>query len=462
MKNVDAIYEKGFFITIDGDDRLIDGGFMAVHDGKIVEVGTVSSGRHLEYDAEQRIDCSGKILMPGFISTHTHLFQTLLKGLGRDKPLFDWLDNSVKRAFHYFNEEYIMAAALAGLVDNVSSGTTTVMDHQYCHARPGLDFVVAEAFEELGMRGVIASSRTNSANFSDDENCYYVETEEQYFESIEKLINTYDHHEHISVALAPCIIWDLTRDAYVKTRELADKYRIPITMHVAETGDDDKYCLETHGADTISFLRDCGVLGPDFSAVHSVSLDDKTMNTIVKSGSSVIHCPAANMILGSGRAKIPELQKAGVNVSLACDGPASNDNQDMLETIKLMALHHKLECRDPSVMPAYEALKMATLNGAKTIGQDHKIGSLEAGKEADFFIYNPSVDPASMPINDPVSAMVYSATSRGVEDVYVRGRAVKKNGLVKNQEEIMANAQSMAGKLIEEAGLGGFRNKWVK
>lgn len=459
---VDTIFESGFIITMDDRDRILEKGYMVVHQGEILDIGPMSSFSADAYKAKKIIDCSSKVLAPGFISTHTHLFQTLLKGLGRDRYLLDWLDASVRKAFHCYDEQIMQAAALAGLCDNLRSGTTTVMDFQYCHARPGIDFAVVRAFEQLGMRGVIASARTNVAGFPPEMACDYVETEKQYFQGIRKLKQYCDDKDRLSVALAPGIIWDMTKEGYLEIRRTADDLDVPITMHVVETKDDDDYCLEAFGTDTISFLEDCGLLGPDFSLVHAVCLTDKSIEQLVRSGSTISHCPAANMILGSGRAPIPELQEKGLTISIGCDGPASNDNQDMLESIKLMALQHKMACKDPSVMPAYEALKIATIHGAKVIGQDDRIGSLEAGKEADFFIYDPRKDTAAMPIHDPVSTLVYSSTSRGMESVYVHGEALMSDGKIPRESEILHEAQVQANRLIKEAGLEQFKQGWIR
>ena len=300
------------------------------------------------------------------------------------------------------------------------------------------------------------------ASLPPDMACSYVETEDQFFQGVENLAGRYGGHPLISVAIAPGIIWDMTEGAFFRTREMADHFGIPITMHTVETPDDDEFCRNTYGMDTIPFLDRCGLFGPDFSLVHAVWLQESDIALIAEKGASVSHCPAANMVLGSGRADVPGMIDKGVTVSLGNDGPASNDNQDMFEGMKLSALQHKQGCCDPSVLPAYEVLKMATINGARTIGQESRIGSLEAGKEADFIIFNPARDPACRPLHDPVAALVYSATSRGVESVYVRGNPVLQDGHIPHAGQIFAAAEGQAEKLVRQAGLDHYRNNWVR
>ncbi|MDC7235856.1 MAG: amidohydrolase [Spirochaetales bacterium] len=460
--HLDLLLINAFILTMDQSDRQIDGGYLGIRQGKILDVGVMREDLSEQYSPEEVIDCSGKIIVPGFISTHAHLFQSLLKGLGRDLPLLEWLNSSIIKALPYYDEEMLYMAAKAGICDNIHSGTTTIVDFQYCHVKNNLDFAVGAAFKDLGVRGVIASSRTNGEKLPSSSASKYIESEEQFFYSVEKLTAHFRNNPLINTAIAPCIIWDMSEDGFRNTRRMADALHIPVTMHVLETLDDDIFCQETYGTDTVSFLEKCGVLGPDFSAVHAVHLTDKSMQQLYEYGSSVSHCPASNMILGSGQARVPDMLEMGINVALACDGAASNDNQDMLETLKIASLLHKLESRNPSVMPAYESLKSATIRGARLIGQDDRIGSLEIGKEADFFIYNPKSDSGCMPLHDPVAALVYSAGKQGIESVFVHGNRVLSEGVIDKETSILESAQQQAGILIEKAGLGNFKKSWIQ
>jgi len=378
MRNVDLLVTNCCIITMDRDHRVINDGAVAVEGDHIAALGK-STDILSRFTAKRVIDGRGKYLYPGFITTHTHLFQSLLKGLGRDKTLFEWLDSSVRRALRNFDEETIYHAALVGLIEAVRSGTTTVTDYQYCHSLPGIDENVIRAYLDLNVRGVLSRSHTKVGGFPPEMAFAYVETEDDYFREMETLCVKYRDHPLIGMSLAPGIIWDHDRSGYLKTREFADHFKIPITMHLVETDDDDIYAQKTWGMSSIDLLESCKILGPDFVAVHAVKVTEKDISRFRDYDVKIAHCPVSNMILASGTAPVPRFLKEGITVSLACDGAAANDTQDMLDVMRITALKHKLVNRDASVVSAPEVLEMATMGGAKALGMEKRIGSLEEG-----------------------------------------------------------------------------------
>ncbi|MBI9104202.1 MAG: amidohydrolase [Spirochaetales bacterium] len=457
MKKIDLLIKNACIITMNAGRRILYDASVAVLGNLIIEVGP-SAEIDVHYDPEKIIDAHGKYLFPGFVTTHTHLFQTLLKGLGRDKPLLEWLNSSVKRALGFYDEEAMHYAALLGLIEAVRTGTTTVTDFQYCHMGPGFDIPVIEAYEKLGVRGVMSKAHTDVSSFAKDFGIQYIETEDDYFRELEDLCSKYAGHQFISMSMAPGIIWDHSREGFLRTRESANRLGIPITMHVVETADDDQFCMERWGMRTIPFLEECGLLGPDFVAVHSVYLTPEDIKTFKKYGVSVSHCPIPNMLLGSGAAPIPRLLEEGVNVSLACDGAASNDGQDMLEVLKITALQHKLISHDASVVSASEVLEMATLGGAKALGMEKEVGSIEVGKCADMFIYNP-YDCRSIPVNDPISSIVYSSSRINVETTIINGKIVMEKGVIYgiDEEYVLNKAWKLANGIVSRAGIGNIQ-----
>ena len=442
------------FWTPSADFRILYDSGVAVKGDVIIDIDS-SDELGIKYDSERLIDLQGKYLFPGFISTHTHLFQTLLKGLGRDKPLLEWLDSSVRKALHLYDEEAMHYAALTGLIEAVRTGTTTVTDFQYCHPGKGFDIPVIEAYEKLGVRCVLSKSHTDVSGLPKEMACSYIETEDDYFQELEDLCVKYSDHPMVNMSLAPGIIWDHSKEGYLQTRSFADKYKIPITMHLVETKDDDEFSIEKFGKLTIPFLEECGILGPDFLAVHSVHLTERDISAFKDYGVSVSHCPISNMILGSGAAPIPRLLKEGINISLACDGAASNDKQDMLEVLKITALQHKLISKDARVASAGEVLEMATLGGARAMLMDKQIGSLEVGKKADMFIYNP-LKSNSIPVHDPISAIVYSSSPANIETTIVGGKIIMDKGRIigVNENDTLWQTQKIAAALVGRAGLG--------
>ena len=376
MNKVDLIIKNIMIVTVDQDRRILKDGAVAIADNCFVAIDQTSKILKA-FNSDKVIDGSGKALFPGFINLHGHLFQNFLKGLGRDKKLFDWLDASVRKAIHEIGYKEVLAAATAGSMENLNSGVTTILDYMYCHGKEaGLDDAVVESFRRTGIRGVLGRAHTKVGNMPEGSECLIDETEDMFFADVDRLIEETKNEDKISLALAPGIIWDLSEAGYKKCREYADKYNIPITMHILETVDDDEYSQATYGKTTIAFLESTGVLGPDFIGVHCVAMSDNDFEIMKKHNVPIAHCPISNMVLGSGFAPVPRMKEEGFVVGLATDGAASNDSQNFLEVVKATALVHKAATKNPKVMPAEMVLEMATIDGAKALGMENKIGSI--------------------------------------------------------------------------------------
>lgn len=451
MRQIDILIHSTTVVTMDDQMRILNRSAVAILDGMIAAIGD-SDALRSQYEAQQVIDGTGKILYPGFITTHTHLFQTFLKGLGRDMPLFEWLDASIFPVLKHFDSQSIHLAALVGLLEALRTGTTTVADYQYCHVEQKLDTAVIDAYKTVGMRCFLFSSHFDVSRFPEDKKPSYLESVDDYFSQVETLCEMYADDPMVSIGMAPGIVWDFSREDYVRMRGLANRLGIPISMHCVESEADDAYCQKTYGMSTIAFLDSCGILGPDFLAVHMVYPSEEDLNLIRDAGVSVSHCPISNMVMGLGAAPIVRMMEMGIPVSLACDGAASNDSQDMLEVIKSTAMLHKLVARNASVVSAREVLWMATRGGAKALGLDAEIGSLEVGKRADLFLWQP-IDCRSIPVHDPISNLVYASSRINIESSIINGKIVMLNGnlLGIDEKEILLNAQSIATAMVHDA-----------
>ena len=456
MKQIDLMVKHAYLITMNAQREVLTDACIAVDQGAVLAVG--SDALLSEYQARKTIDATGQFVFPGLISTHSHLFQTVLKGLGRDKQLIDWLNSSVRVALHNYDEETVYYAALNGCLEAIRSGTTTILDYMYCHPIPGLDECVTRAFDEIGIRGVLGRSFTNVSSFPSGIACPTVETERDFLDAIRRLKGQYRDHARIDVCIAPGIIWDHTDDGFREMRRLADELHIPITMHLDETLEDDAFSQENYGEDTIPHLERLGVLGPDFIAVHCVCLKDADLDTFKRLDVKVSHNPNSNMILASGVAPIPALLDKGVTVSLACDGSASNDTQNMLEVLKAASLMQKVHHRNPSLMPAASVLEMATLGGAKALGRQDALGSIEPGKRADFFLCSP-MSAYSAPILDPVNSLLYSSSPDSIKTVVIEGKPVLEEGRMTtiDEEKVLYETQRLAVRLVEKSGLGNLQ-----
>ena len=242
-------------------------------------------------------------------------------------------------------------------------------------------------------------------------------------------------------------------EGFEKSREYADKYGVPLTMHSIETDDDDQFSLEHFGDTTMRFLEKHGVLGPDFLAVHCVKASDEDIEIMARNDVKVIHCPVSNMILASGFAPIRKYKEAGITIGLATDGAGSNDCQNYLETLKFAAIIHKGYEMDPTFLPAYEVLEMATIDGAKCMGLEDEIGSIEVGKKSDFFIYNGGRSLTSTALHNAVNNLMYASELNNIETVVVGGVVVIEDGVFTflDEKKAIADLQQKAEELFVKA-----------
>ncbi|MEL7608770.1 MAG: amidohydrolase [Bacillota bacterium] len=454
MLKADLIVTNACIVTMDKNRRILDDAALAVVGDTIAAVGD-SDQILREFESDRVIDATDKALFPGFINTHSHLFQVLLKGLGRDKLLFDWLDSSVRRALYRITPERAKAAARVGCMESLRSGVTTVLDYQYCHGFRGVDDAVLEAMEETGIRALLGRGFSNVKPLPDEFRPAFVEEEDEFFSEIERLAKEYRQHPRLGIAIAPGIIWDVSPKAFVRLRELSEQYGLILTMHLNESMDDDEYSRKTFGMDTVPYLEQLGFLGPNFVAVHCVNMQADDIEILKKHDVKISHNTVSNMILASGVAPVPEFMGAGLTIGLGIDGAASSDMQDMLEVVKATALIHKCVRQDASIVNAEEVLEMATLGGAACIGRAHDLGSIEVGKKADFFLFNPKT-PKAVPMADPISTLVYSSSEENIDTSVVGGRVLLENGryLLVDEAAALDECQRAAAEIREETGLG--------
>lgn len=421
---------------------------IAVKNGCIAAIGTceeIVAG----YEAGQTWDAGGKVVLPGFINTHNHLFQTFMRGLGKDAPFMEWMAHSVQLIMPHLDDESIYLAAMMGCLEAIRTGTTTMVDFMYANIRPCLADAVVQAFEDSGIRGVLARGMTDVDRFpASPKRPASWEPVKESLADIDRLVSKYRNRPRLSFIAAPSVIWAMTRQGLAAAAEYAKAHNMVLTMHLLETPDDDKFCLEQYGMRTTAFLEEIGVLEADFLAVHTVQVQPEDMERFERFDVRISHNPVANMILGTGVAPVCEFVRHGICVSLGTDGAASNDSQNLLEVMKTAALLQKVHTRDTAALSANEVFSMATLQGAAALSMEDQIGSLEPGKRADFILVDYEKSNTT-PCYEPVASLVYSGSEGNLAAVFVEGRLVYETGRFTHLDEaaIVRRAQDKALRL---------------
>ena len=460
-ERVDLLIEGPTVVTVDPARSVIPDGAVAVRAGRIVAVGAARElvGR---FEPDRRIDARGKVAFPGLVNTHTHLFQTLLKGLGDDRVLVDWFRCMTGPSAAALDDEDCYWAALAGSMEALRSGTTCIKDFMYVHPVPGLSDAVVSALDRSGIRAVFARGFCDTGA-EEGVPPPLVEDLDSALADCERVAAAYGGAAggRITIRFAPCMIWTVSEAALREVRALASRLGVGLTMHVSETPFELENSRRRFGLTDVQFLGEIGFMGPDVLAVHCVHVGPDGLRVLREHGVSVSHNPASNMYLASGVAPVPEMIEAGITVGLASDGPASSSNHNMIEIQKIAALLHKVHRLDAEVITAERVLEMATIDGARALGLDSEIGSLEPGKRADLIVADLESSPFAGPVHHPVSSLVYSAIGSEVETVIVDGRVVVDGGHMVGLDEraVLAAAADRARKLVDRAGTGWLRDR---
>ncbi|CAM0136911.1 hypothetical protein VKS41_007503 [Umbelopsis sp. WA50703] len=451
------LYTNADIVTMNASRHIIANGAILVKENRIADIGK-SKALKEKYPEEETLDLGGKLVIPGLIDTHVHLAQSLLRGCADDKELINWLCERVWVLQGCFEGDDGYVAARLCIAEMLKSGTTTFLEAMLAD-RYNFDRV-ANAVEESGIRGCLGKIVMDVGKYATQSaftmHPGLVETREQ------SLLGTLDMHEkwhgkandRLHVWFGSRTPGGVSVDLFKEMTQLSREKQIRITMHCAEVEADKKFFREEHDMTPMEFCEHVGLLSPQTVLVHMVWVEEKDIKMLAASGTHVSHNPTSNCKLASGIAKIPMMLENGVNVAMGCDGSPCNNDYDMIREMKLAAILHKAVTLDPTVMPAEQVLEMATLNGAKALGLEKEIGSLEVGKKADFV----AVDLNKLhttPSYNPVSTLVYAATGGDVDTVVVDGKIVVQAGelLTMNEDEIRIQAKEHADALYVRAGL---------
>ena len=437
-------------VTLAGDEY--DSGYVAIEGGRISSVG---GGRAPE-GYHRVLDGSGCLATPGLVNCHHHLYQWATRGLAQQATLFEWLAE-LYPVWALIDEEIERSAARAGLGSLALSGCTTTTDHHYVFPRGGGDLleVEVEAAREMGLRfhpcrGSMDLGESRGGLPPDS----VVEDRDEILAASEEAIERFHDpspDSMLRIALAPCSPFSVTRGLMAEAAEYARKKGVRLHTHLAETRDEEEFCLEHYGVRPVEYLEDLGWLGDDVWLAHCVHLNESEVERFGETGTGTAHCPSSNARLGAGIAPVASLLAAGAPVGLGVDGAASNEAGELGTEVRQALLFARL-AGGPAALTAREALELATTHGARCLGREAEIGSLEVGKLADVALWRVD-DLVHRGISDPVAALVFGPAPH-VELLLVNGEVVVEDGELRTADsEMVAKELSAASKrLMERAG----------
>jgi cytosine/adenosine deaminase-related metal-dependent hydrolase len=441
--------------TVDSEGNEYDHGHVLVVDGKIASVGP--GAPTVVPDGAERIDARGCLATPGFINTHHHLYQWVTRGFAVDSTLFQWL-TTLYPVWAHIDEETVHAAASGALGWLARTGCTTTTDHHYVFPRGGGDLLAAEieAARRIGLRfhptrGSMDLGVSQGGLPPDD----VVEDLDAILAATEAAIDRFHDpspDSMLRIAVAPCSPFSVTSDLLVRAAELARRRGVRLHTHLAETLDEERFCQERFGATSTEYVESLGWLGDDVWLAHAIHLDDKAIVRLAETGTGVAHCPSSNARLGAGIARVRALRDAGVPVGLGVDGAASNEAASLIDELRHSVLFARAR-GGPEALTVRDALEMATIGGARVLGREREIGSLEVGKQADIALWR--LDTLRhADIADPVAALALGAPPP-LELLLVQGRpVVRRDELLSADEQMLTQeVRGAHNRLLARAGL---------
>lgn len=450
LKDIQLLYTGAEELA--GVDLLIQGNKIS-RIAESIDIGEVRGAGFEE------IDCSGMVMLPGFVNTHHHFYQTLQRCLKevQDSALFDWL-TTLYEIWKHMDDESIYVSTQVACGELLKTGCTTSTDNLYVFPRGRSSrFIDVEIEAASGMgirfqptRGSMARGKSQGGLPPDE----VVQTEEEILADSERLIDRYHDREPgamVRIALGPCSPFSVSERLLTDTRQLASDKGVLLHTHLAETEDETAYCVETYGIRPLALMERCGWLGEDVWYAHGIHFTDEELARLRDTRTGICHCPTSNMRLGSGRARIPQMLDMGIRVGLGVDGSASNDTSDMLGELRNCFLLQRL-AGGSSAITARQVIRLATAGGADLLGRDD-IGTIEEGMCADIIGVDVSDISYAGAIHDYLASLVLCGSNHTVDLTIVNGRIVVRDGrlLTVDEQRVVAQANEVALRLAHRS-----------
>ena len=410
LSSVDTLVTAAHVLTMDGTDRVFSPGAVAIKNGAIVAVGT-PAGLSALYSPKKKISRPRSVVLPGLVNTHTHAAMNLLRGIADDLPLMDWLTKFIFPAeAKNVSPAFVRAGTLLACAEMVRGGTTTFADMYYYESD------VASAVDQCGMRAVLGETWLD----------FPVPDHKDLAESIavtRAFLEKWKGHPRVIAAVAPHAPFTNSKESLVAAHDLALEFKAPLLIHLSETREEQRQLAEKYGTTPTNWLESIGFLGPNVLVAHCVWCDADDLRLLAERHVGLSHNPESNMKLASGVAPVVAARRVGIAVGLGTDGAASNNDLDMWEAMDFAGKLAKVSTMDPTALPAKDLLRMATIEGARAMKIDDRIGSLEAGKRADLV----AVDlgrAGTTPVWDLYSTLVYAVKESDVSLTMVEGKVL--------------------------------------
>ena len=434
-QTIDLLVHARWIIPVEPSNTVFDHYAIAIHDGRIVEL-LPSHDAKQKYQADSVYDLDHHALIPGLINAHTHAAMALFRGLADDLPLMDWLQNHIWPAeSQWVNSEFVHDGTQLAVAEMIRSGTTCFNDMYFFPDE------TARVADSVGLRAAVGLIVLDFPTI-------WASNADEYIHKGLEVHDRFRNNPLINTVFAPHAPYTVSNAPLERLVTLAEELDIPIHMHVHETDHEVSQAQQQTQQRPLQRLNDLGLVSPRLLAVHMTHLTDEEIAQFAATGAHVVHCPESNLKLASGFCPVHKLQQAGINVALGTDGAASNNDLDMLGELKTAALLAKAVSGEANVLPAADALRMATINGAKALGLDNSIGSLEPGKAADIVAIQLN-EIATQPVYNALSQIVYACTRHQVTDVWVAGRQLLKNRTLTTLDEnaVISKAKVWAEKI---------------
>ncbi len=419
----------------DKNSRLLANCSIAIQNGRILDILPISEAAK-KYSSESTFDYDHHIIIPGLINAHTHAAMTLFRGLANDLHLMEWLENHIWPAEQkWVNEDFVQHGSQLAIAEMLRGGVTCFND-MYFFAE-----TTAQVATKSGIRAHIGMILLDFPT-------QYAKDADEYFSKGLALHDQFKAHPLVKCTFAPHAPYTVSNAPLERVAMLANELELPVHMHLHETQDEIAQSIEQFKARPLQRLHNIGLVNSGLLAVHMTHLEDQEINLLAETNTNVIHCPQSNLKLASGFCPVQNLREKNINVALGTDSCASNDDQDMLSEIHSAALLAKGVANNAAALPAYDALRCATINAAIALGVDQDTGSLEIGKSADLTIIDVNTLEAQ-PMYDPVGHVVYATQRNQVSDVWVAGKQLLSNRklLTLDENEILAKTKEWNQKI---------------